>query len=239
MTGLPTSLEEATLQAKEATRAAMQDGLVRLQVELVIPELKIMPIAEQFYPLFQELGWQFKVYFPDAGAAALAKRDWGKPEFTIRGLSEPQGTPEPDDEAFLVIEPSSVEVSQVEALVEKATGRPVVLLNPRLEDIATIGIGYAGRQLRERFLSTLDSCYYLRPAEGATLFRCYPQPWQVWKETSEDQYELLAEFATKPSGEAVDNLLMGEAEDGEAVTPAPRRKGFLSELQNMVRALTQ
>jgi len=47
---------------------------------------------------------------------------------------------------LLFIAPSAVEVAQVEKLCEAAGSRPVVLFNC-LEDVS-IGIGYAGRQLR-------------------------------------------------------------------------------------------
>lgn len=242
MAGMPSSLEDAIAQAKAATRAALQAGVPRILVELVYPELKAMPVAEQFIPILQELGLQFKVYFPDAGAAALARRDWGNPEFSVRAMGELKGQIEPEDEAFLFVEPSSIEVNTVEDMCNQAGGRPVIMLNPKLEDIATIGIGYAGRQLRERFLSTLESAYYLRPLEGAAILRCYPEPWQVWRD-QDGEYELLAEVPTKPVGETLDRILYGETPEGsgDGTAPAmPRRKGgFLSELQSFIRALTQ
>ncbi|HEY9880704.1 MAG TPA: DUF1995 family protein [Leptolyngbyaceae cyanobacterium] len=242
MTGIPSSLEDAIAQAKEATRTAIQDGVPRILVELVYPELKAMPVAEQFIPVLQEMGLTFKVYFPDAGAAALARRDWGNPEFSVRAIGEIKGQIEPEDEIFLFVEPSAVEVNAVEEMCNQAGGRPVIMLNPKLEDVAIIGIGYAGRQLRERFLSTLESAYYLRPLEEALILRSYPGPWQVWRETSEGQYELLSETTTKPTGEALDRILYGgSAEAGEegAPAPKPRRGGFLAELQSFIRALTQ
>ncbi|MEB3267515.1 MAG: DUF1995 family protein [Leptolyngbya sp.] len=242
--GVPRSLEAAIAQAQAATRAAIEAGVPRILVEFSIPELKIMPVAQQFYPLFEEMGLQFKLYFPDAGAAALAKRDWGNPDFSIRGINEAKGRLEADDDAFLIIEPSSVEVNEVEEFCNAAVGKFVVMLNPKLEDIATIGIGYAGRQLRERFLSTLESCYYLQPLEGATILRAYPGPWQVWGETAEDDYELMGEFSQKPSGETLAKLFSAETEAGEADTNAPtkarpKKAGFLSELQSFLRALSQ
>lgn len=242
--GVPRSLEAAIAQAQAATRAAIEAGVPRILVDFSIPELKIMPVAQQFYPLFEEMGLQFKLYFPDAGAAALAKRDWGNPDFSIRGINEAKGRLEADDDAFLIIEPSSVEVNEVEEFCNAAVGKFVVMLNPKLEDIATIGIGYAGRQLRERFLSTLESCYYLQPLEGATILRAYPGPWQVWGETADDTYELMGEFATKPSGETLAKLFSAETEAGEADTNAPtkarpKKAGFLSELQSFLRALSQ
>ncbi|NJL86930.1 MAG: DUF1995 family protein [Leptolyngbyaceae cyanobacterium SM1_1_3] len=242
MAELPKTLETAIAQAQKATRDALQAGVSRIVVDLVFPELQIMPVAQQFYPLFEEMGLQFRVFFPDAGAAALAKRDWGNPDFTIRGLGEIKGDLAADDELFLVVEPSAVEVEQVEKLVEKALGRPVVILNPKLENVATIGIGYAGRQLRDRFLSTLESCYYLKPLEGAAIRRAYPDGWQIWQEQSEGgSYVLLTELPERPSSEVLDQVLSGQLDSEEATTAAPQksRKGFLAELQQFIRALTQ
>lgn len=241
MAEIPKTLEDAIAQAREATQAAIAAGKPRLLVEFVYPELKVMPVAEAFFPLFQEMGLTFKVFFPDAGAAALAKRDWNNPDFTIRGIGELKAQIEPDDEAFLFVEPSSVEVNTVEGMCNQAIGRPVVMLQPRLEDVSTIGIGYAGRQLRERFLSTLESAYYLRPMDGSVLFRCFPDPWQIWAETESD-YELLAELPQKPSAEAMQRILIGqESTDDSDASPSPQRQrgGFLSELQSFIRALTQ
>jgi hypothetical protein len=216
-----------------------------MTVELVYTELKGMPVAEQFYPVLQEMGLAFKMYFPDAGAAALARRDWGEPEFSVRGIGEIKGQMEPDDQAYIFVEPSSVEVTQVEEMCNQAGDKFVIMLNPKLEDVATIGIGYAGRQLRERFLSTLEPVYYLRPMAGAVLLRAYPGPWQVWQETSEDNYTLVAELPQKPSGEALDRILLGEPSTDSSAAPSadaparPRRGGFLSDLQNFLKALSQ
>ncbi|NJR39617.1 MAG: DUF1995 family protein [Leptolyngbyaceae cyanobacterium CSU_1_4] len=234
---LPNNLDEAVVQAREATLAAIADGYPRLQVELVFPELKIMPIAEQFLPAFEHLGNKLRVYFPDPGSAALARRDWGEKPYPIRGISDVRADMQPEEELFLFIEPSSVEVEQVETLCEQATGRPVVMLNPRMEDIAIIGIGYAGRKLRERFLSTFESCYYLRSLEGAAIFRAYPSAWQVWVE-KEEGYELVAEHPQKPIGEVLDQIL-AEATGTSANAPKPSKKGILASLQQFLRALSQ
>ncbi len=243
MTGVPRSIETAVDQAKEATQAAIQAGLPRIVVDLNIPELKAMPIAEQFYPLMGELELPFKMFFPDAGAAALARRDWDNPEFSIRGINEFKGRLEAEDEACLIIEPSAVEVNDVEALCNEATGKYVIMLNPKLEDIAVVGIGYAARQLRDRFLSTLETAYYLQPLEGATLLRIYPGPWQVWGETEDDNYELLGEFPTKPSAEAIANLFEDDTseDDNGSSSPAnrPKKGGLFAELSQFIKALTQ
>ena len=235
MSDLPTSLEETIDQAITSTKAAISDGIIRLQVEMVIPELKQQPIAERFLSLFQDLGLQFKVYFPDAGAAALAKRDWNNPDFTIRGINEVQAVVEADDEAFLIVNPSSVEVQDVEKLCNEAQDRIVVILNPQLEDVSIVGSGYAARQLRERFLSTLTSCYYYRPMSDAAVLHQHPNGWQVWQEV-DDQYQLKAELPERPSSEALDTLLYGETDNNEAPKP---KKSLLGELQKFLKALSQ
>ncbi|MBE9139911.1 DUF1995 family protein [Nodosilinea sp. LEGE 07088] len=241
VTAVPESLEAAIAQARVATQAAIQAGVPRMMVELVYSELKGLPVAEQFYPVLQELGLTFKIYFPDAGAAALARRDWGNPDFVVRGIGELHSEMEAGDQAYLFVEPSSIEVNQVEEMCTQAGDAFVIMLNPKLEDVATIGIGYAGRQLRDRFLSTLESAYYLRPLSGAVVLRSYPHPWQVWQET-DSGYQLLAELPQKPSGEALDRILLGETTpngDSDSPSPKSRRGGFLSELQGFIRALTQ
>jgi hypothetical protein len=233
---LPNDLDEAIAQAREATTAAIAAGYSRLQVELVFPELKIMPVAEKFLPAFEHLGSKLRVFFPDAGAAALARRDWGEKPFAIRGINDLKADILPEEEVILFIEPSSVEVETVEKLCQDSTDRTVILLNPRLEEIGAVGIGYAGRQLRERFLSTFESCYYLRPMEGAALMRAYPSVWQVWLEQGED-YNLIAEEPQKPIGEALDRILLAATSGSE--NSRPPRKSFLSSLQQFLRALSQ
>lgn len=234
---LPQTLEEAITQAQAATQAAIAAGCPRLQVELLFPELKNMPVAQQFLAPFEPLGDKLRVFFPDAGAAALARRDWGEKPYAIRGISDLNAEIRPEEELVVFVEPSSVEVQAVEQLCQAAASQTVLLLNPRMEDIAMIGIGYAGRQLRERFINTFESCYYVRPLEGAAVFRAYPGPWQVWQEKAGD-YELIAETPTKPVGDVLDRLLTPSSDEASD-TPHPPRRGFLSSLQQLLRTLSQ
>ena len=240
MTELPKTLEDAIAQARDATQAAIADGYSRLQVELLFLELKPMPVAQQFLPVFDQIGSQLKVFFPDAGAAALARRDWGDIPVKIldigAGRMPVQQQVQPEDGAFLFIAPSAVEVAQVEKLCEAAGDRPCVMFNPRLEDVYTIGIGYAGRQLRLRFLNTIESCYHIRPLDGGAVFRCYPSSWQVWRETDND-YQLIAELPKKPAGEELDEILAGKTQSAGSLPP--KKVGMLTNLQRFLRALSR
>ena len=133
----------------------------------------------------------------------------------------------------------------VESLCNAALDRPVMLLNPKLEDVAVVGIGYAARQLRDRFLSQIETCYYIRAIDGGALYRSYPGPWQIWRETAPEEYELLQDLSSRPSGEEIDRILYSEAdaEEGaaEVGNPAskPRKKGLFAELQQFLKALSQ
>lgn len=245
MAELPKTLEEAIAQATQATQAALADGYTKIQVELVFPEiaLKSQSIAQQFIPAFADLGSGLKVLFPDAGAAALAQRDWGKVIFKIEdigmGRKPIEEKIQPEDQAFLLVAPSAMEVAQVEKLCKATGDRPVVFLNPCLEDAGTVGIGYAGRALRDRFLSTLESCYYLRPLDGAALLRCYPGAWQVWLESGDD-YQLIAEVSKRPMGDELDQIIAeATSTTGNGDKPQPKKSGVLTGLQRFLRALSR
>jgi hypothetical protein len=247
MVNFPKSLDEAIAQAKEATKAALEAGDRRIQVELVIPEiaLQAQKLALEFTSLFTEYNSGLKVLFPDSGAAALARRDWGEVPFKIDDIGS-RFTPidtkvSKDDRLYLIVCPSSVEVGAVEKLCNLVGDRPVVLLIPQLEDVSIVGIGYAARQVRERFLNMLVSCYYLRPLEGAAVFRCYPSQWQVWLEKG-DEYELIAEQAQKPMGEALETIVIKATtpqQEGGAGVSKPKKMGILGSLDRIFKALNQ
>ncbi|NET58437.1 MAG: DUF1995 family protein [Symploca sp. SIO2E6] len=245
MIQLPNTLEEAIAQAQAATQSALNDGYTRVQIELAFPEiaLQAQSIAQQFIPIFEEYGSGLKVLFSDTGAASLARRDWGEVPFQITDVGTSRSPVdkkiEPEDKAFLIVSPSSIEVSQVEKLCNLAQLRPCVLLNPQLENVSIVGIGYAARELRERFLSTIECCYYLRPLDGAAISRSYPGLWQVWLET-DGAYQVIAEQPQKPVGEAIEQILAqarGISDSSE--TPAAKKPGLFTNLQRFLNALSR
>jgi hypothetical protein len=243
MAELPKTLEEAITQSREAVKSALADGVTRIQVDFLFPELKFMPVAEQFVPLFAEYESRVKVFFADAGAAALARRDWQNVPFKVEDIGTGRATSlqtkiQPEDEIFLFIAPTPVEVPQLEKMCEIIDTRPIVLLNPRLEDSGVVGIGYAARETRRRFISTIESCYYLRPVDyESALFRCYPGQWEVWLE-SNNEYEKIAELPKRPSGDEIDMILMkGQPGTTSEGTPA-RKPSVFKSLQRFIKALS-
>ena len=242
MAELPKTLEDAIAQSTEAVKSALADGMTRIQVELLFPELKFMTVAEQFLPQFTEYESRLKVFFADAGAAALARRDWKDAGFQISDIGTGRAASlaakiQPEDEIFLFIAPTSVEVPQLEKLCELIGERPVIMLTPRLEDSSIVGIGYTARETRRRFISTIESCYYIRPLDDqSALFRCYPGLWEIWLET-EGEYQKITELPKKPSGDELDAILLGKGENTTDSTPAKKSSVFKS-LQRFIKALS-
>ncbi len=227
---LPDNLEDATEQAIAATHQAIADGGTRIIADLRFPELKASPIAYEFAKSFNQIyGKEWQAIFSDAGAAALAKRDWADLDVSVRGVNEGRRAIREEDKAFLLIEPTSVEVEMVEKLVQLAGDRPFVMLNPRLEN-SEVGLGLAARQMRDRFLSTFETAYYIKPLELGALWRCYPQTWQVWQQTDEGM-QPMAEVAQRPSSDDIDRLFQ--------VKTGKQSGSFLGRLQQFFNALSR
>ena len=247
MNTFPETLDAAVEQAKEATQRAIADGYNLIQVELVIPEiaLKSEALALEFANLFADRSSGVKVMFPDTGASALAKRNWGEQPFQVTDMGSRFTSIEtkitPEDEIFIVACPSAVEVERAEKLSNLAGDRPVIFLIPQLEDVAIVGIGLAARQLRERFIKNIYSCYYLRPIEDGAVLRCHPSPWQIWLE-QESGYKLATELSTKPIGEDLERLMIRlsnpEAETSNSTQPK-KKTNLLGNLQKFLKALSQ
>ncbi|MCA6561062.1 MAG: DUF1995 family protein [Pseudanabaena sp.] len=225
---LPNNLEDTTEQAIAATYQAIADGATRILVDLRFPELKSMPIAYEFARSFNECyGNAWHAIFSDAGAAALAKREWIDLDVSVRGVNEGRRAIREEDKAFLLVEPSSVEVDQVEKLVQLAGDRPFVMLNPRLEN-SEVGLGLSARRLRDRFLSTFETAYYIKPLELGALWRCYPQTWQVWVNTEEGM-QFLSEVEQRPSSDDIDRIFRQKT--------GQKTGSFLGRLQELFSAL--
>ena len=227
---LPNSLEDATEQAIAAVHQAIADGANLVIADLRFPELKAMPIAYEFAASFnQKYGKNWQAIFADAGAAALAKREWAELEVSVRGVNEGRRAIREEDQAFLLVEPTSVEVEQVEKLVKLAGDRPFVMFNPRLEN-SEVGLGLAARQMRNRFLSTFETAYYIKPLELGALWRCYPQTWQVWQQTDLGM-EPMAEVSQRPSSDDIDRLFRQKT--------GKQSGSFLGRLQQFFNALAR
>jgi Domain of unknown function (DUF1995) len=221
MSELPRTFDETLIELAAALERAQNDGKQRLQVDIRIPGLEMMTLLQAIAPL---LGTGWVALFPDPGAAALARKKLGTVDYALRGLSEMRSGVE-QYSALLLVEPSAIEVELVESVAGQAVGKPVILLNSRLEESGVVGIGLAGRQLRERFLSTIEVIYAIQPFEAGALYRSYPNAWQLWKEEQDGDYSLVNEMAQRPSGEDIDKAFQ------------PKGEGLLDGLRRFLRAI--
>ena len=227
---LPDDFAGAQAQALAAVQAALGAGYKRLQVEILAPDLKPDALA---YPFHQVFDAPFGFAFADAGAAALAQYRWEQPDWTVCGIREAQQVA--DTVPLIFPMPTLVEIEAVEALcdrrnsnisTDKSKDVPVLVINPQLQDTGTAGVGLSGRRLRERFISTLEPCYFLQSLGNGALFRVFPHPWTVWQLTEDSEYEVIATLDSKPSGEQLAQLFA-----------ADEQASILSGLKRFIRAL--
>jgi hypothetical protein len=101
-----------------------------------------------------------------------------------------------------------------------------------------VGIGYTARKIRDRFITTIESAYYLRPIDDETaVYRCYPGQWEVWLETN-GEYQRIAELPKRPSGDELDLILLkGQPQTTTDTAPAKKPNVFKS-LQRFLKALS-
>mmetsp|Transcript_11228 Transcript_11228/g.30231 ORF Transcript_11228/g.30231 Transcript_11228/m.30231 type:complete len:399 (-) Transcript_11228:62-1258(-) len=161
-------------------------------------------------------GDKIKVVLPDTGAAALLQRDWSdrSERVVLAGLE--REVPSADDAGFVIVVPRASEVQRLEQFASKASplfsakgARAFVLVNPDLVDMGVTGLGLTARQLRERFLSSFETAYYLKALPWGVLLRAYPGKWAVWVDAADAPggFALAKEFARRPTSDELDEVL--------------------------------
>ncbi|VEU40338.1 unnamed protein product [Pseudo-nitzschia multistriata] len=168
-----------------------------------------------------------RVYFPDEGNAALAKRDWTQANGVdmpscvrfgacggIRSITEDLSR----DVLIFFFCPKASESDMVEEILQKTeqahleanTGVPLlsVFVNPNLVDMGVTGFGMAGRMLRERLLDGLEGTYYLRTLQWGALTRSWPRAYTLWEEneSAEGGYQLMRTLPYLPSNPEVEDI---------------------------------
>lgn len=227
---LPRDLAEAQAQAIQAVQTAIQAGYTRVMVEIRVPEVELKPeiLAQPFLTLLDP---PFSLLFSDAGAAALAQREWQGQDLdlegiTLQGISARSVVSQEMGLIFLLPAVSTLDtVEQICRVVSKGEQqpRPVVLINPQLQDAASVGVGLAGRRFRERFITTFEPCYYLRPLASGALLRIYPHPWTVWAEMEDGDYRLLQTVDHQPDGEELAEIFAADSDQPAAWLDSLRR----------------
>lgn len=158
-----------------------------------------------------------RLYFPDMGAAALARRDWkmGTQEAKVPGCmvtANIQNDPiQPTDKAAVLICPLHYETDFVQRVVSQCDeqGIPLFMVNPDLISMDQ-GFGVRARNLRKQLLSTFVTTYKLKTLAQGAVVREWPQGFSVWNECPEAEdgtgYTLLDSFTRDPTREMLDDM---------------------------------
>lgn len=165
---------------------------------------------------------------PRTGEVIVKGSPDGKVAFGAVGASDV----DPADEVFLVIAPQSIIGASIHeplsAMVAAAGNRPVILVNPRLQDRQSSGgvMSVGGRQERIDFAASFRDIYHFRllyrgstfmfPIQGAVRYNfANSRMWTVFKrEVSEDgagraveRYRPLAVCPAEPGVPAITRLI--------------------------------
>ncbi|KAI3430548.1 hypothetical protein D9Q98_005141 [Chlorella vulgaris] len=235
---LPDSLTDALEDSCRATVEALERGVDRCIVEILLPELWD-PLSgpvyaeegdqQRFWKLTRRFldnlavsmpGKRIRAIYPDVGVSAMLRNQWTDAAFEFAALNDRKPVTEQDDIVVLAAPDPMGADAAIRITRGLAEGQSLVMFNPRLAS-GDVGVGLAIRRMRDSFLSRFTTTYSLRPiAEVGSVFRRYPGSWQVFVQDPDVQgrYKLVAERLSRPGGEALDYILMeafGEMEGGE------------------------
>jgi len=166
-----------------------------------------------------------RIYFPDEGSAALARRDWTNAkvppcvEFSSCGGVQTRSL-ERDQVVFFFCPKASecdaVEKALLKSELEAPNLKLTVFVNPNLVDMGVTGFGMAGRLLRERLIDGLQYTYYLRTLSWGALTRQWPLAYSVWQEDDNQDggYRLIRTLDRLPSNPEVEDIYDEENGNG-------------------------
>ena len=199
---LPADLRTAEAEALDAVLAALAAGAQGLwTVEFRFEGLRIMPVALRLLAALTPRHPRLQLLFPDAGAAALARRDAPEQAGQIASLGDLMRLQQADggsEGLLLLVAPTPADYEEVEQVCAQHRG-VVVMVNGRLED-AAVGIGTVARERRRGFLAGWQSAYALIPTADGALRRVYPEAWQLYRRDA-DGYRAVTTFEQRPDAE--------------------------------------
>ncbi|KAI7838252.1 hypothetical protein COHA_007941 [Chlorella ohadii] len=239
---LPDSLTGALEDASRATVEALERGVDRCVVEILLPELwdplsgpvyaeegdqlRFWKLTRRFLENLAELqpGKKIRAVYPDVGVAAMLKNQWTDATFGFASLNDRKPVAAEDEIIVLAAPDPQGADDAIRISGQLAEGQAMVMFNPRLAS-GDVGVGLSVRRMRDSFLNRFTTTYSLRPiADVGSVFRRYPGMWQVFVQDAEvpGRYKLVAERLSRPGGEALDYILMeafggpeGGAEGGQ------------------------
>ena len=159
-----------------------------------------------------EVDPSLSILWPDAGAAALARRDASDLADRILDFRQwmQRCGDQPSDGLLLAVMPQPADYEEFEQVCTRHGG-VTLMLNGRLED-AAVGIGSVARERRRGFVSSWRQAFWLEPIDGGALMRCYPDDWRLYRQDP-DGYRQLEVLPERPDPDTTAALLAGEDPD--------------------------
>ncbi len=235
--------DEEDSEEKSSEQSDIVDKLTQREEELmqIIANQGFDPTTDSWE------GAKLRIYFPDEGSAALARRDWKSEvpscvEFSACGGVQVADTSK--DAVILFFCPRASEAEFVEEILyemEEKRGDELmltVMVNPLLVDMGVTGFGMAGRRLRERLIDGLVPAYYLRTLQWGALTRVWPQLFTVWQEDANEStgYRMIKAMDNLPSNPEVEDIY--DIENGDMNAPS-EGFGLLNALGDFVNGMTR
>jgi len=165
-------------------------------------------------------GLQERMYFMNEGdMEGIGLSTFLGPEGTKSGMSEIEAVGkyasmlvEEEDNLFVVVLPSSMgELLGLRKVIELASGRPVLVLNPRMDMPPVEMRGYETVYAVLPFVVQQQDQNNQEPPGQILLKKEYPENWKLYisqQGDEEEGYQYINAFETRPSGEEIISLYL-------------------------------
>ena len=173
-----------------------------ISVNVLFEGLRLQPVALRLSDKLASLNFKYNLVWPDAGAAALAKRDAPEISQYIKTYKEliTTGSLELEELVIIAVSPQPYDYDLFVNLCSKVNGK-IIMLNGKLDD-SNVGIGSVARERRKLFTSKWLNTYWLEPLTRGALIHLYPSDWILYKSTLQGYIQIDA-FKEKPNSEQI------------------------------------
>jgi hypothetical protein len=163
-----------------------------------------------------------RIFFPDMGAAALARRDWkmgsavAEVPTSVFSANIQNDQLAPSDKLAILLCPLYSEADFVLRVLDMCDSAkiPCLMINPELINMDQ-GYGVRARNMRKTVINTFTTVYKLKTMKHGAVVREWPSGWSLWNEdaSKDDGYRLLDTYATDPPRELVNDIYDRENPD--------------------------
>ena len=154
-------------------------------------------------------------------ARILDLMDWGDADAFVRRGSIGKDVPQSDDDYFILIAPQNIVgyavLPYIQQMEETVGDRPIIMINPRLDDVQSAGnvMSIRGRGERRAYVSAWETCYHFRLLYKKPYFFPIFGALRFAGKGSNDKWELYKRFGKMATEEY---RMMRVYEDGEPGT---------------------